>query len=195
MIKPRYSNVLMVNSIQKKKVKSPLARAVITTSSRRTRVSVMIVPPMITLTGSILVILNRLMIGYEIRVWVENILATKSEAIGLNPKTQIQTIYPITKGTTKVNAPNTILFLRDRENVCISSSNPARNIRYINPTVPRSSILPLLAMILKPDGPSIIPDIINPMIPGIFKRVKSIGIVRITKRTIPNTITGSVRGK
>jgi hypothetical protein len=101
----------------------------------------------------------------------------------------------MTRGTIKVKPPKTMLFFLDWENVCISSSRPARNIRYINPTVPSSSMLPLLAMIFKPEGPSIIPDRISPMIPGILRRVKSIGIVRITKRTIPNTITGSVMGK
>ncbi len=55
-------------------------------------------------------------------------------------------------------------------------------------------MLPLLARILNRDYPKTIPDRISPIIPGIRKRENSIGIARITKRTIPNTITGSVTG-
>ncbi len=66
--------------IQKNAVKVPSLAAEIKAKSNRTAVSVIIVPPMVIVTASLRVIPSLLTIGYEIRVWVENILAMSSEA-------------------------------------------------------------------------------------------------------------------
>ena len=66
--------------IQKKTVKEPPVAAEIKASKMSTAVSVIIVPPIVMVTASERVIPKRLAIGYEIKVWVEKMLAVSSEA-------------------------------------------------------------------------------------------------------------------
>ena len=48
---------------------------------------------------------------------------------------------------------------------------------------------------LNPKGPRIIPDKINPTIPGIFNLLAKSGEKRKKSRIIKKTITGSLKGK
>ena len=67
--------------IQKIISSDPFVEPTITASTISTAVSVMIVPPTVTVTDSSFEIPRLLTIGYEIKVWVENILAIKNDVV------------------------------------------------------------------------------------------------------------------
>jgi len=68
------------------------------------------------------------------------------------------------------------------------------NIIYSNPIVENNSMALLFSKILKPKGPIITPEIINPIMPGMFILRKIIGAKSITKSISEKTKTGFVSG-
>ena len=70
----------MVVFAKKNTLNSPEYEVMMTVSNNSTAISVIIVPPMLTTTGSSFVMFNRLAMGYETRVCVENMQANSSEA-------------------------------------------------------------------------------------------------------------------
>ena len=101
---------------------------------------------------------------------------------------------PSKRGMRKVRIPNAIPCFLYLESSSRLISRPVRNIRYNNPTVP-NSVMPISFEIrLKPKGPRIIPDKINPTIPGIFNLLANSGEKRKKIRIIKNTMIGSLKG-
>jgi hypothetical protein len=98
------------------------------------------------------------------------------------------------KGKIKVKNPNTrLLFLLDL-NSFMSSSRPAMNMMYKRPIVENSSMAEFFSRILSPNGPITTPEIINPIIPGIFNFLSRMGDNRIIKRIKENISTGFSNG-
>ena len=108
---------------------------------------------------------------------------------------KIPSIKPKNKGTKKVRAPKTRLFLRVLISSRASNSSPTRNIRYNNPAVLKSFMLSTNSTKFSACGPIMIPETINPTIPGIRNFLNRIGATRIIEISNVKTITGSLNGK
>jgi hypothetical protein len=65
---------------------------------------------------------------------------------------------------------------------------------YNNPIVENKSIALLFSKIFNPEGPIITPDIINPIIPGIFNFLRTIGESKIIERTSEKINIGLDKG-
>jgi hypothetical protein len=68
------------------------------------------------------------------------------------------------------------------------------NMMYSNPIVEKRSTALFFSNIFNPWGPIINPEIINPIIPGIFSLRKTIGARSIIKSINEKTRTGLFRG-
>jgi hypothetical protein len=82
----------------------------------------------------------------------------------------------------------------------MSSSNPAINMMYNNPIVENNLTDPsdsrsFSPIKLKPLGPMITPEIINPMIEGILIFLSKMGDKRMMKRISEKINTGFFKGK
>jgi hypothetical protein len=66
---------------------------------------------------------------------------------------------------------------------------------YNNPIVPKRIILLSIARRLKPCGPTSIPEMIRPTIPGILNLLSTIGESKIMNNTIAKITTGLENGK
>jgi hypothetical protein len=109
-------------------------------------------------------------------------------------KIYIHTGIPIANGRLNVKNPKSKLLFRLDLNSFKSSSNPAINIMYNNPIVENKSIALLFSKIFNPEGPIITPDIINPIIPGIFNFLRTIGESKIIERTSEKINIGLDKG-
>jgi hypothetical protein len=94
----------------------------------------------------------------------------------------------------KVKKPNIkdlcLVFL----NSFISSSKPAINIIYSKPIVENKSTAEFFSNQFKPWGPIIIPEIINPIIPGTFIGRNRMGDNKMINNTKEKIRTGLVKG-
>jgi hypothetical protein len=68
------------------------------------------------------------------------------------------------------------------------------NMMYNSPIVEKRSTAEFFCMRKKPLGPTIIPEMISPMIPGILNRLKTSGTRRIIKRITEKIRTEFVNG-
>ena len=129
----------MIVFIQKNMSKLPVYDVVIMVSINSTAVSVIIVPPMLTTTGSNFVTFNRLAMGYETSVCVENMQASSNEAVMLNLNKNRITRKPSKKGMMNVKKPNQTLLNLFLRKLYMSISSVIRNIRYSKPAVDNKS--------------------------------------------------------
>ena len=97
-------------------------------------------------------------------------------------------------GKMKVKNPNKRLLFLFALNWFMSNSSPAMNMIYNNPIVEKRSTAEFFSRIFSPCGPIITPEIIKPIMPGIFNLLRRIGESRIISRIKENINTGFPSG-
>ena len=128
------------------------------------------------------------------RVWEAYILARSVARVKSMSNNHMPVMIPNSIGNIKVYIPNKMLFELFCLNVLRSISNPAWNIIYKIPTLPKSSKLASLDSMFNPWGPNSVPARINPMMWGILNRLR-IGAHKMITITNRNMAIGSVKGK
>ena len=97
-------------------------------------------------------------------------------------------------GIMKVKNPNKRLLFLLALNWFMSNSSPAINIIYSKPMVENRSTAEFFSRIFSPCGPIMTPEIIKPIIPGIFNFRSRIGESKIISRIKEKINTGFPSG-
>ena len=97
-------------------------------------------------------------------------------------------------GMIKVKKPNTRLLFRFALNSFISSSRPAINMMYNKPMVENKLMAEFFSSMFRPSGPMITPEMIKPIIPGIFSFFNTMGESRMINRISEKINIGFCKG-